>query len=134
MKILKTMTFLFVIATALSCQNGKAKNVEQEIIELIVVSDLQKQNTESIQLVDVRTPREVEQGMILGAQHMDYMGDDFLEQTESLDKSEPVYLYCKSGGRSARAAKKLRDAGFTKVYDVDGGITAWNKAGYETVK
>ena len=122
------------MATVLSCQNGKAKNVEQEIIELIVVSDLQKQNTESIQLVDVRTPREVEQGMILGAQNMDYMGDDFLEQTESLDKSEPVYIYCKSGGRSARAAKKLRDAGFTKVYDIDGGITAWNKAGYETVK
>lgn len=51
---------------------------------------------------------------------------------ESLDKEEPVYVYCKSGGRSNRAAKLLQKAGF-KTIDMKGGITAWELAGYSLV-
>ena len=45
-----------------------------------------------------------------------------------------MYLYCKSGGRSSRAAKNLKEMGFTKVYDMDGGITSWEENNLETEK
>ena len=44
---------------------------------------------------------------------------------QKLDKSKPVVLYCKGGGRSAKCAKKLKDAGFEKIYDLEGGLSKW---------
>ena len=49
-----------------------------------------------------------------------------------LDKEKPVYLYCRSGKRSASAAEKLKEAGFTEVYNLKGGILAWKEKQYET--
>jgi predicted sulfurtransferase len=46
---------------------------------------------------------------------------------EALDKEKPVMVYCKSGGRSARAASILKDKGFENVYDLDGGIIGWEE-------
>jgi rhodanese-related sulfurtransferase len=47
---------------------------------------------------------------------------------KTLDKTKPVYTYCHVGGRSSAAAKWLTEKGFT-VYNLVGGITAWQKAG-----
>jgi rhodanese-related sulfurtransferase len=46
------------------------------------------------------------------------------------DKATPVAVYCTGGGRSSSAAKKLVDLGYTDVLHLQGGITAWKKAGY----
>jgi rhodanese-related sulfurtransferase len=43
-------------------------------------------------------------------------------------------VYCRSGGRSASAADVLKEKGFTKVYNLDGGITSWQENGFEVVK
>ncbi len=74
-----------------------------------------------------KTPKQEEmaKGAIPGAQNMDYFADDFESQVETLDKAKPIYVYCKIGGRSARAAVKLQEMGFEKIYDLDGGIMAW---------
>jgi len=80
-------------------------------------------------LLDVRTPEEVREGHIAGALNLNFYDSDFRRQLESLDESKPVYVYCRSGGRSGRAAKMLRDAGFPKVYDLEGGILGWKEAG-----
>ena len=42
-----------------------------------------------------------------------------------MDKDKPVYLYCRSGARSQKAARKLIDMGFEKVYDLKGGFMRW---------
>ncbi len=47
------------------------------------------------------------------------------ERLDELDPVQPVIVYCRSGARSARAAALLRDAGFTQVFDMAGGILAW---------
>jgi rhodanese-related sulfurtransferase len=65
---------------------------------------------------------------------MNYNSDDFASQIEKLDKTKPVFVYCKRGGRSAGAAEILKEKGFTKVYNLDGGITAWTEEGQEVVK
>ncbi len=83
-------------------------------------------------VLDVRTPAEVAEGVIPGAVHINIHDNDFAARAAKLDKTKPVYVYCKAGGRSARASKQLKDAGFATVYNLDSGITGWNRAGYET--
>lgn len=79
-----------------------------------------------VQLVDVRTPREYKGGHIGKAINIDlYQGGSFKQAIEKLDKNKPVYLYCRSGSRSKKAAQKILDLGFDKVYDLEGGYMHW---------
>jgi rhodanese-related sulfurtransferase len=80
---------------------------------------------EDIQLVDVRTPEEIKQGFIATAKFANFFDDDFyIKAAKQLDQSKPVYLYCRSGSRSAKSAKKLQKQGY-KVYNVLGGYNKW---------
>jgi rhodanese-related sulfurtransferase len=88
---------------------------------------------EGVQLIDVRTPEEYAEGYIEGAQNIDFYSDTFDQDILKLDKTKPVVLYCKSGGRSANCAEKLVKAGFVKVYDLDGGITQWQHNGFNII-
>lgn len=81
------------------------------------------------QLIDVRTPAEYASGRIGNAVNIDWNGDQFEQSVAKLDKNEPVYVYCKIGGRSAQAADKLSAMGFTKIYNLDGGILKWEADG-----
>lgn len=80
-------------------------------------------------LLDVRTPGEYAEGAIAGAKNVDVTAPGFLQKVEALKlkKEEPVYLYCRSGGRSTRAMNILQEQGFTKVYNLEGGFTAWSR-------
>jgi rhodanese-related sulfurtransferase len=88
---------------------------------------------EAITILDVRTPEEWQNGIILGAKKINFGDSDFLSQLEHLDKSKEVLVYCHSGGRSSETAKDLVKMGF-KVYNLDGGISAWKDAGKSIVK
>ena len=81
----------------------------------------------SIQLVDVRTPEEYKGNHLKGAQNICVTSDDLKEKVKILDKNKPVYVYCYKGGRSAQAALELKELGFTKIYDMDGGILLWEE-------
>lgn len=83
------------------------------------------QGSPSVTVIDVRTPEEFETGHIENALNYDWRGEQFNKQIEGLDKQQVVYVYCMSGGRSAAAAKKMRDNGFAKVYELKGGILQW---------
>lgn len=86
---------------------------------------------EEVQLVDVRTPEEYKTGFIAHSQNIDFHSATFEEDIERLDKSKPVILYCKSGGRSSKCSKKLKEAGFKLVYELEGGITQWRHENHE---
>jgi len=79
-------------------------------------------------LVDIRTPGEVAEGMIAGAKHVDFYDAQFMTKMAALGKDKPIYMYCRSGGRSGQAISKLKAAGFTKVYHLQGGFQAWTSA------
>ncbi len=96
----------------------------------ISVNDFEKGiKQKNIQVLDVRTPSEYESGHLKNAILADWMNQaDFTKKAQSLDKSKPVYTYCLVGGRSAEAAKWLIKNGYT-VHNLEGGISAWKKAG-----
>lgn len=87
-----------------------------------------------IQLVDVRTPNEYNNGHIKGAKLVNYYENSFRTKIAKLDKNKPIYLYCKGGIRSSRAAGICKQMGFKKVYDMKGGMDAWLKNGFSVVK
>lgn len=51
--------------------------------------------------------------------------DSFESEIQKLDKSKPVYVYCRSGMRSQKAAQKMIELGFTQVIDLEGGYLSW---------
>lgn len=80
-----------------------------------------------VQLVDVRTPSEYNGGHIKKALNIDFFNaSNFRTAFEKLDKNKPVYVYCRSGARSQKAAKKLVAMGFNEIYDLRGGYNSWN--------
>jgi rhodanese-related sulfurtransferase len=78
------------------------------------------------QLVDVRTPSEHKVNKIGNALNINIGAPDFDSKVSKLDKSKPVFVYCASGMRSGKAARKLAKLGFQKIYDLQGGINAWS--------
>ncbi len=82
-------------------------------------------------VVDVRTPTEFASGHIVGAQNVDVNGGAFGAALDSVSRGRPVYLYCRSGSRSAKAADSLRAMGFTAVVN-SGGFETLKGAGAET--
>lgn len=112
--------------TLFSCQGQESAKVE--LVEAKAFSE-KIANSGEIQLIDVRTPQEFEEQHIDNATNINWNGSDFEQKAAQLDKSKPVYVYCKSGGRSAKASAKLSEMGFTKIYELDGGMMKWNAAG-----
>jgi thioredoxin len=80
-------------------------------------------------IIDVRSPEEFAGQHIDNAINIDWNGDNFDKKIEKYDKSKPIFVYCMSGGRSKKAAEKLSELGFTKIYELQGGIMKWNAAG-----
>ena len=80
---------------------------------------------EQVQIVDVRTPGEYATGHIGGAENIDFLAEGFLPKFEKFDKEKPIYIYCRSGNRSRKAAANLLEMGFLEVIDLEGGYKAW---------
>ena len=113
--------FMIVSTVLLGCKD----KVDSEI-NLVTAEDMQTLMVlENVQLVDVRTAKEREEGYIKNSQNIDFQSPTFDEDILKLDKTKPVIIYCRTGKRSAACAEKLKDAGFVKIYDLKGGITQW---------
>lgn len=117
-KIMIILVFALIGTTACTQQKSGISVIEADKFE-------QQIEKENVQLIDVRTPEEYRAGHIEGAINIDFKGEEFLEQFSELDKDEPVYLYCRSGNRSAKASDLLVEAGFKNIIDLKGGYLAW---------
>ena len=134
---MKTIFTLFLSSLFfIACGNNSSdKSQDQKRINDVEAEQMKQLIAEQPGvLLDVRTAGEVADGFIKGAQNIDITQSGFLEKVKSLDKNEPVYVYCKRGGRSANASEKLAKAGFTKIYNMMGGFDGWKDAGYPVEK
>ena len=78
------------------------------------------------QFVDVRTPEEYLGGH--AARAINIPIDTLQSNLDMLEKNEPVYVICETGGRSRSAAVLLKNSGFNNVLNVSGGTAAWREA------
>ena len=87
-------------------------------------------------IIDIRTQKEYEAGSIPGAVHIPRGVLEFKIHKEeswagsrfsSPEKSEPIFIYCRTGGRGSLATKSLMQLGYTNVQSIQGGWEAWNE-------
>lgn len=122
----KIISFLFIGILFASCQGQSQKSIET--IDVKTFAGKLK-TTQNPQLLDVRTPEEYAVERIDNAVNVNWNGADFESKASTYDKSKPIFVYCKVGGRSAKAANKLSEMGFKEIYNLDGGIMKWNANG-----
>ena len=119
------ITILSTTLLLLSCNAQKANQVPAAEFDKAI-------KAKEIQLLDVRTKEEYQQGHIVNALQANWNdADEFEKRTTSLNVVKPVYVYCLSGGRSAAAANNLRKKGYN-VVELKGGISAWRNANLPT--
>lgn len=80
-------------------------------------------------ILDVRTPDERTGGCIEDSLNMDYYEPSFVEKLSKLDKTKTYLVYCRSGRRSEESIKLMEGLGFENVFNLDGGIGAWQENG-----
>jgi rhodanese-related sulfurtransferase len=126
----KGQIYLLTILALLMFTTGFSQETESEEVTIERVDkDAFKSAIESGDyiLFDVRTVEEYMDGHIEGAKSLNVLDAQFDKTISNIDKSQKYLIYCKSGGRSAKALEKMKDAGFTHVLELDGGYQNWSK-------
>ncbi|WP_228850844.1 rhodanese-like domain-containing protein [Aegicerativicinus sediminis] len=83
---------------------------------------------DTLQLIDVRTAEEFNEGHIDHAQNIDFFQEEeFRNYFANYDREEPLFIYCRSGNRSQKAASILKEMGFEHLFDLKNGYTAWSE-------
>jgi len=126
------MTIPIVLFAMLLSAFTSIKAQENKWVEILTPFEFKKAiEVDNAQLVDVRTTAEFEEGYIQSALNIDYfLEEEFHMAFDKLDKTQPVFIYCRSGNRSAKSAILLQEMGFEKIYDLEGGFMSWP---YESV-
>ena len=87
-----------------------------------------KISTKDALVFDVRTTEEFNLGHIKGSINIDFYDEKlFVDFFEKINKTKPIYIYCRSGNRSKKSSEILKEIGFIKVYDLLGGYKNWIK-------
>jgi hypothetical protein len=89
---------------------------------------LRTRNTNAF-VLDVRTPAEFAQGHIPGAGLIDFKAPDFKEKVAKLDHTKLYLVHCAAGGRSVKAVEVMHELGFERLFNLEGGMKAWEAAG-----
>ena len=87
-----------------------------------------KISTKDALVFHVRTTEEFNLGHIKGSINIDFYDEKlFVDFFEKINKTKPIYIYCRSGNRSKKSSEILKKIGFVKVYDLLGGYKNWIK-------
>lgn len=87
------------------------------------------QDNPGLIIIDVRTPRELQSGMVENAINIDMYDQNFLLNIKELKKDEKYLLYCAVGGRSSAAIELMKKEGFTSVFNSKEGFSSLKEAG-----
>ncbi len=118
------------------------KDALKQINTITPEEALKKNNNNECNLIDIRDANELEkEGRIENSIHMSrgllefsIHPESVLVKKEKLDLNKEIVLFCAAGGRSALAAKTLKDMGFEKVSHVDGGFRLMQNSGFKVIK
>ena len=122
--------FIALIASALLLAGCSSSS---SAINLSVTEFSAKVAEAGVITLDVRTPGEFAEGYIQGARLIDFQSGNFENEIATLDKNATYAVYCRSGNRSGQAVKVMQDAGFSNVFNMNGGVIEWANAGLPLV-
>ena len=118
--MIKYFYFLLIISL-LSCNQNKSNLISAHDFDEMIKLD------KSSIIIDVRTPEEFNKGHLRNSLNVNWFDNNFDDNIDIFSKDLSVFVYCLSGGRSAKANEKIRSLGFKNVYELDGGILEWRK-------
>lgn len=99
-----------------------------ELHQMMGESDWHKR---AVELIDVRMPEEFtgNLGHIVGSKLVT-LGPDLQDDLDQGDRKRSIVFICRSGNRSAHATAYAMDVGYEDVANLQGGMIAWNEAGF----
>lgn len=128
--ISRIVTLSSLLTILLSCNSDDKKNART--LSASAFAQQLQQTTDPL-LIDVRSPEEFASGHLDAAVNINIDGPDFREQLAKINPKQPVFVYCKGGGRSAAATAIMQEMGFKTIYELKGGIMSWENKHQETV-
>jgi rhodanese-related sulfurtransferase len=130
-KVMMLLLLVAVVLVAAGCARFFSKGHSKEVVTHAAYADVNVSEFQTLiadpdmQLLDVRTQDEFDEGHIAGSILVDVGDADFVDKAAAvLDKQRPVAVYCRSGRRSRRAAALLDSFGYTRLYDL-GSLIGW---------
>lgn len=124
---MKKYGFVIVLLAIIVLAAGCSSAALAKDITVAQASELIEGNHGLI-ILDVRTPEEFQEGHLDGAINIDFKAANFNSEIAKLDTGKPYLVYCRSGKRSAGAMEVMKGAGFREIYNMEGGILAWEAA------
>lgn len=125
-----SVVLLGACATEGTSPNSAAAKLGKAGFASINVSSFEAMSRQpGVVLLDVRTADEFAEGHLHGAINMDVTAADFSRKVAALDKKPTYLVYCRAGVRGARACTEMAGLNFPQLYNLDGGITAWQLQG-----
>lgn len=122
---MKKHMFVILGLLLISCVSSPKKQTIMNELAPTEWAELHSQTPQAV-ILDVRTEEEFESGYIKGALNLDIRGGaDFIASVEALDRSKAYFVYCRSGARSGQACQLMGQMGFENVYNLEGGVLAW---------
>lgn len=118
--LLAFTSILFLSSYANASEN--IQNVSAQEAAVLLNED------KNIVVLDIRTPKEFNEGHIEGAINIDFYANSFEKDIAKLDRNTGYILHCRSGGRSGKSEKLLIELGFTKIYHMNDGFKGWRAA------
>ena len=128
-------TLLMVLFAASAC----TASVDTAVVQAISPSHFKAlldrhRGDPDVVLLDVRTPKEYQEGHIQGALLLDYYSSDYVERLKALDKKKTYLIYCRSGNRSGKSLAIFEKLGFRRAYHMDTGVIGWARQQYPLVR
>ena len=137
--LLSLIMLVLVVTVACSSTNDSDQivatneTVEEASYRTITIDELADVMTDTDSLYTVVNVHIPYQGEIDGTNY-NIAFDDLDALTEALpDRDAPIILYCRSGNMSEQATNDLIELGYTQVYDVPGGMNAWQADGHSLI-
>lgn len=105
------------------CKISRWQLIKQELNNLNAPDFLEsfQRHPEAV-LIDVRTAKEYMGFHLDGAINIDYLSNDLWDQLEQLDTQKTYFVYCRSERRSIRVCRLMQNGGFSKVFNLSGGL------------
>ncbi|MFC1802494.1 rhodanese-like domain-containing protein [Thermoproteota archaeon] len=129
--ILLVVVAVLAVAAAVYTTDLMSGGVDPGDVSIQIAQELIEKKGDLV-ILDVRTVSEFDDGHIKEAINIPVQ--ELPDRLDELDKNDELLVYCKTGRRSSTAVKILEEAGFTKIYNMHEGISAWIEQGFSIVQ